>query len=732
MVFAGSNDGMLHAIKLGLLGLYNGADLQATLGTHCSAKVSQACYCSGGSYPCSSGSMTPSCPGSESCVMDSDLGQEMWAFIPKNSIPYLKYTADPGYCHLYFIDAQPFIFDASYVKVDAAQPTPDPSTPASDLCTDAQYWNCTKPSDGSSWRTVLIGSMRLGGACKNTGASCQDCTKTPMNNVGYSSYFALDITDPVNPKLLWEFSNRNLGFSTSGAAIVKVTNSKLDKKYKNGRWLAVFGSGPTGWISQSNNMAVASMQTSSRVDYFGSDNRPNNMKLFVVDVPTGQLVATIDTGEQGGFVGSLLNGTIDFDQDDLSKKGNYRDDAVYFGFTKPKVSDSYPYVWYCASGGSANTLDIYSVGSQTSDDVLKGKFIELLKWDTTNNFWTYQGAKVIMSSRYNSATMTHTVTVDSNWPVPIDTTGLTCNNTNAGYRISDGWTNGGVKRLITHIPSSTPGAADLDIDPTKWAVSTVIDGIGPVTASVKKLQKYSDNSVRLYFGTGRYFYRLPSQTSDPSGTGAILDDPSNRRAIYGIKEPCFTAAGVDHLCSDLPTPGSNIATGALTATNIGVAATRSGVDLVTYPGGWYIQLDGCRDSSLPPASVDCILTSTGVANPAAVFKTERVVTDPLAATTGAIFFSSIVPTSDPCEYGGRSYLWAVRYDTGGQIPAGILKGKAIIQRSTGEIEQIPLATAFTEEGGRKTSASFGLTGSGGISIVVPPQPLNRILHIQKR
>ena len=71
------------------------------------------------------------------------------------------------------------------------------------------------------------------------------------------------------------------------------------------------------------------------------------------------------------------------------------------------------------------------------------------------------------------------------------------------------------------------------------------------------------------------------------------------------------------------------------------------------------------------------------------------------------------------------------------MPTGILKGKAIIQRSTGDIEQIDLSTAFTTAGGgeageSKTSASFGLTGQGGISIVVPPKPINRILHIQKR
>ncbi len=216
----------------------------------------------------------------------------------------------------------------------------------------------------------------------------------------------------------------------------------------------------------------------------------------------------------------------------------------------------------------------------------------------------------------------------------------------------------------------------------------------------------------------------------------ILDDPSNLRALYSVIEPCLRSDGtVDPVCT--ARTSGNIAGNAPTVSDIGEAATGDGIDLTANPNlkGWWITLDGCKDSSLN--SVPC-KTMAGLDNPNAVFKTERVVTEPLAATSGAVFFSTITPTSDPCEYGGRSYLWAVRFDTGGTVvPYGILMGKAIIQRSTGEIQQIDLATAFTTAGGgqagqRKTTASFGLTGSGGISIIVPPKPLNQILHIKKR
>ena len=69
--------------------------------------------------------------------------------------------------------------------------------------------------------------------------------------VGYSSYFALDITDQSNPTLLWEFSHPELGFATTGPAVVRIksrtegvfplTNSTADAN-TNGRWFVVFGS----------------------------------------------------------------------------------------------------------------------------------------------------------------------------------------------------------------------------------------------------------------------------------------------------------------------------------------------------------------------------------------------------------------------------------------------------------------------------------------------------------
>ncbi len=218
MVFAGANDGMLHAFKLGQLEV------------DCSNREKFI----------------------KAKLTGTDRGKEAWAFIPKNVLPYLKHIGEHDYCHIYSVDMPVVVHDVSIG---------DPTTADS-------YGTPTDTKTADSWRTVLIGGMRLGGACKNITSTCTDCVKTPIDGVGYSSYFALDITntlaDPTDPpELLWEYSHPDLGFATSGASVIRVGGDKT----KNGHWFAVIGSGPTGPIDTTNNQ------------FLGQSDQ--NLKLFV-------------------------------------------------------------------------------------------------------------------------------------------------------------------------------------------------------------------------------------------------------------------------------------------------------------------------------------------------------------------------------------------------------------------------------------------------------------------
>ena len=67
-----------------------------------------------------------------------------------------------------------------------------------------------------------------------------------------------------------------------------------------------------------------------------------------------------------------------------------------------------------------------------------------------------------------------------------------------------------------------------------------------------------------------------------------------------------------------------------------------------------------------------------------------MVTDTVALTNGTVFFTSFKPSMDLCGYGGNSYLWGVKYDTGGEAASNALNGKALIQLSTGEFKEVDL------------------------------------------
>lgn len=663
-VFSGANDGMLHAFNLGLLGIYNDALKKATIGRICSTDSTKTC------------TADADCP-SGTCDTDANLGQEAWSFIPKNALPYLKYFADKDYhtneCHIYYIDATPYIVDAS-INIDTDKNddgTNDQSPAACNVATYSNYWECDKTKD--SWRTVLIGGMKLGGACRSSSNTCQDCTKTPIAGTGYSTYFALDITDPNNPSLLWELSSEALGYSTSGPAIVRIGTKQGDtntdsvingldaaNNNKNGRWYAIFGSGPSGYVSPGTKQFIGITEHLNN----NTISNTGDIKLFVHDLKSGTLLRTINAGEYAAFTGSLVNGAIDFDQNKPSSTGFYQDDAVYFGFTRRAALGSTA----TAQGGDVNHIQLAS-SSEADAEFYTGQFIH-------RNDGSHE-TKLITGYSGSAGTTPYNVTVDSNWKGPSPTSSTT-------YNIFPGWTEGGVMRLLTK----------QDLSPANWVVSKVIDNTGPVTAAVTKLQNYKSKNLRLFFGTGRYFYKAND----------VIDDSASQRRLYGVLEPCFTSTGIVTTCTTAVSAASMVTSGTCNATS-----SSSGTGDSTL--SWCIDLDA----------------SSGL------YSAERLVTDPLAATTGAVFFTTSSPAADICEYGGKSHLWAVKYDTGGSLAGtGVLKGKAIVQVSTGSIEEVDLNTAFTEREGRRSEPMQGLPPSGGLSIVVPPKPLNKILHMKKQ
>ena len=184
-----------------------------------------------------------------------DLGEELWGYIPYNLLPHLRWLKDPTYgqCHVYYVDLKPYITDVRIFPDDAVH------------------------IDG--WGTVLIGGMRLGGAkLANDIDTCR------------SAYFALDVTDPLNPVPMWEFTHPDLKYTMCYSTVIKVQN----------RWFLAFGSGPMSC---------------------GGDC-PQQGKIFIVDLQTGALLRTFNLPDPQSFVTNIF--ACDWGID-------YNVDRIYFG-----------------------------------------------------------------------------------------------------------------------------------------------------------------------------------------------------------------------------------------------------------------------------------------------------------------------------------------------------------------------------------------------------------------
>lgn len=140
-------------------------------------------------------------------------GKEAWAYIPSAVIPKLTQLADNNYSgnHRFFVDGTPVVGDVK---------------------------------NASGWRTILVGGLNAGG----------------------KAFYALDITDPLQPKSLWEFDASSCAACDVGLSFGKPVIGKL----KDGTWVVLLTS--------------------------GYNNATGKGLLFVLDAVSGNLIRSIDTG----------------------------------------------------------------------------------------------------------------------------------------------------------------------------------------------------------------------------------------------------------------------------------------------------------------------------------------------------------------------------------------------------------------------------------------------------
>lgn len=181
MVYVAANDGMLHAFAA--KGLAATETLVAT-----AANARAAASFDPTNATKAADAATATAAAAAAIAGDTQIGQEQWAFIPSFVMPNLYRLADKQYRdkHRYYIDSSPIV---------------------GDVCTA----NCGNAGT-AVWKTILVGGLGRGGR----------------------GYYALDITDPANPKALWEFSDTNMGYSYGPPQIGKLSD---------GTWVVLLSSG---------------------------------------------------------------------------------------------------------------------------------------------------------------------------------------------------------------------------------------------------------------------------------------------------------------------------------------------------------------------------------------------------------------------------------------------------------------------------------------------------------
>lgn len=202
-------------------------------------------------------------------------GAERWAYIPGIILPDMYKLASIPYTHRYFVDGSPTVGDVCL------------STPCAGL---------------NDWRTVLVSGLNSGGR----------------------GYYALDITNPKQPRAMWEFKVRKPSVTacaaTTAAAVgatddcdlgLSYGNPVITKLKANGQWVAIVTSGL-------NNTGFEP----------GTSNRQGDGQgyLYILDLASGRILQKIATG--AGSAGTLALSYTDADPSGLAKMNNWVDSSL--------------------------------------------------------------------------------------------------------------------------------------------------------------------------------------------------------------------------------------------------------------------------------------------------------------------------------------------------------------------------------------------------------------------
>ncbi|MBR7781144.1 pilus assembly protein [Undibacterium luofuense] len=236
-------------------------------------------------------------------AFDADSLEEKWAFIPSAVLGNLWKLADINYGgnHQNFVNGSPVIADVY---------------------------------DGTTWKTILVAGLNGGGR----------------------GYFAMDITNPLSPSLLWEFGATNdndIGYSFSPPVVTKTAS---------GQWVVLLSSGYNNGNPGSGNGCVIALNASSGAV---SKKICNGSGSAVAPSGLGPLAAWADSPQTNNVTELVYAGDLNGDV----WKFNLTTEAVsHLATLKDKNGNRQPVTTEPALGNVRNAKVIF-VGT--------GKYLEL-------------------------------------------------------------------------------------------------------------------------------------------------------------------------------------------------------------------------------------------------------------------------------------------------------------------------------------------------------------------
>ena len=177
-------------------------------------------------------------------------GTERWAYVPSMVISNMWKLADKDYAnrHTNFVNGSAIVTDV-----------------------------CVSHCDDSAtavWRTILVGGLGGGGR----------------------GYYALDVTDPTSPAMLWEFTSANdsdLGYTFGDPVITSIPDNRTGVPPGTMRWVVAVTSG----YDNGTDSSVPVSPATNPVTYVPNSPAGSGQGyLYVLDAATGGVISKTSTG----------------------------------------------------------------------------------------------------------------------------------------------------------------------------------------------------------------------------------------------------------------------------------------------------------------------------------------------------------------------------------------------------------------------------------------------------